>query len=65
MSHDHVYQARLVAPAGRTKPWEIRVDGVGVTQSMLFEDAPRQAADLVAIMHPELDPTLIRIEFVR
>lgn len=66
MSADHVYQATL-NPTGTPHGslWEIHVDGIGVTQVVELEHARRQAVDLVAIAHPELDPGRIRVEFVR
>lgn len=73
MSHDHVYQARLIPPAGTGHPdgdtntrfWEVDVLGVGVTQAAALEECAAMAVDLVAILHPELEREDIRVEFVR
>lgn len=73
MATEHTYQARLTPPAGTGHPdgdsestlWEIDVLGVGVTQATHLEEAPAMATSLVSILNPELDPSSIRIEFIR
>lgn len=67
MTTENVYQATIEPADTMTveQMWEIHVAGVGVTQVQDLAEATLQATSLVSILHPELDPASIRIEFVR